>query len=57
MAQFKNINGKRYFRSLQQMGKEYARKKAAEYRKRGMLARAVYNYDTGYYDVFTVGRK
>ena len=56
MAQFKNIGGRRYFKSLQSLTKSGALQRAKQYRKQGMLAR-VASDGRGYYDVFTASPK
>jgi hypothetical protein len=52
MAQYKVIGGKRYYKSVSDLTKSGAERKAASYRNKGMLARAIQN-SRGRYDVFT----
>lgn len=58
MGQYKNINGRRYFKSLASMTRAKAQRIAKERRKRGVLARASPDPDhPGYYGVYTCRRK
>lgn len=52
MAQYKIINSRRYHKTASDLTKSGADRKAASYRNRGWLARAVRN-SSGRYDVFT----
>ena len=58
MSQFKNINGRRYYKSLASMTKAYALRKAKEKRKHGLLATVKPDPDhRGYYAVYICSKK
>jgi len=59
MGQYKNIRGRRYYKSLASMTKSYAEKRAKEYRRRSnVLVRVSPDPDNrGYYAVYTAPKK